>query len=166
MIIITSGLLLYNEHILSLWPEWLFPDSATGMLKLPVTTFKPSILEAMAKLVLQKRDDLGRVKLSKGKYINGYNSYTKTLGVTLDQVPHKASEQQRNSLLFNPLERCRRWIPALDEICEALEEALKQQFGTRICKRFEQLHAHALNQRSRFTQFARHTDSEENCVRP
>ena len=121
-------------------------------------------LEALAEIVTQKRTALGYVELAPGGLcVYGYNSYQKSKAVQMDGEPHKPREQRDYSLLFDPLDDAMlAQCTPLARVLDALSGALRPLLGPRITDRLELLHAHSLDQSSRFVQFSVHDDAEEN----
>ena len=105
-------------------------------------------LEALAKIVTQKRTALGYVELAPGGLcVYGYNSYQKSKAVQMDGVAHKPREQRDYSLLFDPLDDAMlAQCTPLARMLDALSGALRPLLGPRITDRLELLHAHSLDQ--------------------
>jgi hypothetical protein len=121
-------------------------------------------LEALAEIVTQKRTALGYVELAPGGLcVYGYNSYQKSKAVQMDGERHKPREQRDYSLLFDPLDDAMlAQCTPLARVLDVLSGALRPLLGPRITDRLELLHAHSLDQSSRFVQFSVHDDTEEN----
>ena len=79
----------------------------------------------------------------------------------MDGVAHKPREQRDYSLLFDPLDDAMlAQCTPLARMLDALSGALRPLLGPRITDRLELLHAHSLDQSSRFVQFSVHDDTE------